>query len=131
VIREKKAELFKAEMKDKSLEDLVAEFNLEVKSAVNVTEKRPSLPGGANEGYVVGYALTMAEGDLSQPIEGIRGVYVVKLNSKTEVAPREDYSSYGDELLQNKQNGVQNYTIGVYRTLRDFAKVKDERSRAF
>ena len=131
VIREKKSELFKSEMKDKSLEDLKTEFNLEIKTAVNVTEKRPSLPGGANEGYVVGYALSMAEGDLSQPLEGNRGVYVIKLNTKTEVEPREDYTTYGDELLQNKQNSVQNYTIGVYRALKDFANVKDERSRIF
>lgn len=131
VIREKKIEMFKADMKDKSLEDLKAEFNLDVKSAVNVSEKRPSLPGGANEGYIVGYALSMTEGDLSQPLEGNRGVYVIKLNSKTEVEPREDYSTYRDELLTNKQNGVKTYTIGVYRALKDFAKVKDERSRAF
>lgn len=130
-IREKKVEMFKADMKDKSLDDLKADFNLDVKNAVNVSEKRPSLPGGANEGYIVGYALSMTEGDLSQPLEGNRGVYVIKLNSKTKVEPREDYTTYRDELLQNKQNGVKTYTIGVYRALKDFAKVKDERSRSF
>ncbi len=131
VIREKKAEMFKSEMKDKSFEDLKTEFNLQVKTASNVSEKRPSLPGGASEGYVVGYALSMKEGAVSQPIEGNRGVYVVKLNSKTEVEPREDYSTYSAELLENKKNGVKTYTIGVYRALKDFAKVKDQRSRVF
>ncbi len=131
VIREKKIETFKAEMKDKSLEDLVSEFGLANKSAVNVTEKRPNLQGGATEGYIVGYALTMTEGNVSKPLEGNKGVYVIQLNAKKEVEPREDYSTYRDELLTNEQNSVKTYNIGVYRALKDFAKVKDERSNRF
>ena len=131
VIREKKVEMFKEEMKGKTLDELAADLGVTAKTATNLTEKRPSLPGGAGEGYVVGYALTLKEGDVSPPLKGNRGVYVVQVTGKTEVEPRDDYASYREELLQNKQNGVKTFTTGVYRALRDFANVKDERSRSF
>lgn len=131
VILEKKVKMFKDEMKGKSFDELTAEFNIAKKTATNLSEKRPSLPGGAGEGYVVGYALSLAEGDMSEPIKGNKGVYVIQVMNKSEVAARDDYSSYGDELLQNRRNGVRNYNQGLYRALKDYANVKDERSRAF
>lgn len=131
VIREKKVEMFKKEMDGKSLDELTAELGVTAKTATNLSEKRPSLPGGAGEGYIVGYALTMKDGDVSPPLKGNRGVYVVEVSNKAEVEPLGDYASYRDELLQNKQNGVKTYTTGVYRALKDFANVKDERSRSF
>ncbi len=131
VILEMKKEMFKAEMDGKSLEELESELGLETKLAANVSEKRPSLPGGASEPYVVGYALSMAEGNRSTPIAGNRGVYVVQLESKTEVEPRDEYITYRDEVQENKLNSMRTYTSGTYRALKDFANVKDQRSRAF
>lgn len=131
VIKEKKVEMFTNEMEGKSLQELVEEQGLEQKQAVNVSEKRPSLPGAGAEQYVVGYALSMSEGDVSPPLEGNRGVYVIKLNNKTEVDPLDDYQTYGEELLTNEQNSVKTYQIGVYRALRDEANVKDERGRVY
>ena len=130
-IREKKVEMFKKEMEGKTLEELTADLGVTAKTATNLSEKRPSLPGGAGEGYVVGYALTLKEGDVSPPLKGNRGVYVVQVTKKAEIEPRDDYATYRDELLQNKQNGVKTFTTGVYRTLKDYANVKDERSRSF
>ncbi|MGB6037011.1 MAG: peptidylprolyl isomerase [Cryomorphaceae bacterium] len=60
VILEKKVEMFKAEMSGKSVEELAAMDEFTMKTASNVSEKRPSLPGGANEPYVVGYAISMS-----------------------------------------------------------------------
>jgi len=131
VILKLKEEMFKEEMKGKSLEELESELDLETKLAANVSEKRPSLPGGASEPYIVGYALSMAEGDRSKPIAGNRGVYVIQLESKTDVEPRDEYLTYKDEVLENKLNSMRTYTSGVYRALKDFANVKDQRSRAF
>ena len=131
VIKEKKVEMFKADMKGKSIDDLATELSVSPKRAVNASEKRPSLPGGASEPYIVGYALTMKQGDVSPPLEGNAGVYVIQLNDKAEVEPLDNYDSYRQELLTNEQNNVKNYQIGVYRALRDLAKVKDERGKVF
>ncbi len=131
VIKEKKVEMFKAQMQGKSVEDLATEMNVPVKQAANASEKRPSLPGGSSEPYIVGFALTMKEGDVSPPLKGNSGVYVIQLNKKAEVEPLENYDVYRQELLTNEQNAVKTYQIGVYRALRDFAKVKDERGKVF
>ncbi len=132
VIREKKVEMFKAEMKGKTLEELGALDEFTVKTASNVTEKRPSLPGGANEPYVVGYAISMSnEGDVSEPIEGNKGVYVIQLEGKDSVEPREEYLTYQDELQETRATQMKTYTTGVYRALKDMADVKDDRSKSF
>ena len=131
VILEKKKEMLKAEMDGKSLEDLEAEFDLNAKVASNVTEKRPSLPGGASEPYVVGYALTLSDGDLSPALEGNKGVYVIRVENKSTVEPRDEYLTYKDELEENRSNAMQSYASVVYRALRDAADVKDERSALY
>jgi parvulin-like peptidyl-prolyl isomerase len=132
VIREKKVEIFKAEMKGKTLEELASGDEMTIKTAANVTEKRPSIPGGANEPYVVGYAISMSnEGDVSEPIEGNKGVYVIELEGKDSVEPREEYLTYQDELQENRSSQMKTYTTGVYRALKDMADVKDDRSKSF
>ncbi len=130
VILEKKKAILKEEMTGKTLEDLVAS-GLTQQVAMNVSEKTPSLPSGSSEPYVVGYALTMSEGDQSTPLVGNRGVYVVKLESKVTVEPKETYDSYRDALSEAAGNAIKTYNAGVYRALKDMAKVKDERSNFY
>jgi len=128
VILEKKKEMLKEEMNGKTLEELEADLDLDIKVASNVTEKKPSLPGGANEPYIVGYALTLAEGDISPALDGNKGVYVIRVENKETVEPREEYLTYKDEIDENRTNAMQTYASAVYRALRDAADVKDERS---
>lgn len=132
VLKEKKAEMFKAEMKGKTLEELEATGDFTIKTASNVSEKSPSLPGGGNEPYVVGYALSMSsEGDVSEPIEGNKGVYIIELENKDATEPREEYLTYQDELSETKETQMNTYTTGVYRALKDLADVKDDRAKSF
>jgi parvulin-like peptidyl-prolyl isomerase len=132
VIREKKVEMFKNEMAGKTIEELAEMEGLTPKTASNVSEKSPSLPGGGSEPYVVGYALSMSnEGDISEPIEGNRGVYVIQLEAKDNIEPREEYLTYQDELNESMNSRMKTYTTGVYRALKDMADVKDERAKSF
>jgi len=129
VILEKKKAMLKEEMNGKTLEELESELEgVKIKVASNVTEKKPSLPGGANEPYIVGYALTLSEGDISPALAGNKGVYVIRVENKETVEPREEYLTYKDELDENRTNSMQSYASAVYRALRDAADVKDERS---
>ncbi len=131
VIREKKVAMFKADMDGKGVDALQSELGLPLKNAVNATGSRPTLAGGANEPYIVGYALTLNAGDESPALEGVKGVYVIRVNSKDEIEPREEYVTYQDELAERKSNSMSTYNNGVYRALRDFADVKDERSSVY
>lgn len=131
LIKEKKVALFSKEMQGKSIDDLSKEFNLTSRLAANVSESRPSLPGSGAEPYVVGYALTLAEGAVSPPIEGNKGVYVIEVLSKTAVEPRTDYLAYKDELEETRKNQLSNYNVGVYKALKEVAKVRDDRSKLY
>ncbi|MEM9051127.1 MAG: peptidylprolyl isomerase [Bacteroidota bacterium] len=132
VIREKKVEMFKSEMAGKTLDELEATGDFTTKTASNVSEKSPSLPGGGNEPYVVGYALSMSgEGDVSEPIEGNKGVYIIELENKDATEPREEYLTYQDELQETKETQLKTHTTGVYRALKDLADVKDDRAKSF
>jgi peptidyl-prolyl cis-trans isomerase D len=131
VILEKKVVMFKTEMNGKTVEDLAALEEYTVKTASNVSEKKPSLPGGASEPYIVGYAISMTNvGDVSEPIQGNKGVYVIQLEGKDSVEPREEYLTFQDELQENRASQMKTYTTGVYRALKDMADVKDDRAKS-
>lgn len=129
VIREKKAERFAKEMADKSIDDLVGEFGLTSRLAANVSESRPSLPGSGSEPYIVGYALSVAEGAMSPPIRGEKGVYVLEVLSKTAVEPRTEYVAYKDELEEKQRARMSTHTTGVYKALKEVANVRDDRAK--
>lgn len=131
VVRAKKAELFKKEMTGKTMEQLVDEMALTMQLASGVTEKRPSLPGAGNEPYVVGYAMTLPEGTTSEPIEGNRGIFVVNVVSKTVPEPRSEYEVYRDELRDARRNQFSNVNLSVYKALKEFANVRDDRSKVY
>lgn len=131
VIRDKKIEMFKEQMEGKNIAQLEEEMGLPVKMATNVSQERPTLPGNAREPYVVGYALSMTEDNVSRPLAGNAGVYVLRLDSKTNVEPREEYITYKDALEERRQAQTRTYSTGVYPALRDVANVKDERARLY
>lgn len=131
VIREKKAAMFTEELKGKSLAEAAEEFGLTSKLAANVSEKRPNLTGMGAEPYVVGFALSLPEGTVSDPVEGKKGVYLIEVLSKTTVEPRTEYVAYRDELEEKRRGEMANYDAGVYKALKEIANVKDERSKVY
>jgi parvulin-like peptidyl-prolyl isomerase len=58
------------------------------------------LVGSGNEPYVVGAAFAMDEGDISEFIEGERGIYKLKLLKKNKAEKLEDYDEFTKEFLQ-------------------------------
>lgn len=131
VIREKKAAQFRSELKGKSIADAEKEFDLTKKLAANVSEKRPNLPGMGAEPYVVGYAISLPEGAVSEPVEGKKGVYLIEVLSKTTVEPRTEYVTYRDELDETRRADLANYDAGVYKALKAVANVRDDRAKVY
>lgn len=131
VVRKKKAEMFINDFKGKTPAEIADQFNLQVQTAMNVTEASPILPGGLNEPYVVGTAFTLQPNTASDPLEGNSGVYVISLKNISEAPAREEYIVYKEDLLEQKQNSLSNINSGVYRALKDMAGVKDNRAAIF
>ena len=82
--QEKKAEIFKEELGNaNSLGELATQLGLSVENA-NLTFASPAIPGVGLEPNVAGVAMSLAAGQLSQPIQGSNGVFVVSVDKKPD-----------------------------------------------
>ncbi|MEZ5003212.1 MAG: peptidylprolyl isomerase [Chitinophagales bacterium] len=123
VANEKKAEIIKAQIgKDgaANLQELASKTGKEVKANAAVNYNYPTLEGG-DEQKVAGVIFGMKEGEVSAPISGKTGVFVVQLNSK-------DIPQADDNLAAQKRSLKTpfNYDAAL-EEMKEDAGVKDMR----
>jgi peptidyl-prolyl cis-trans isomerase D len=128
-IQKKKAEMFQEQMSGaESIQSLAESLNLEVKSAEGITFASAAIPQVGVEPTVVGKAMSLEQGQMSVPIEGKSGVFVVSITNKSEL---------GDPNLASaratKQRGVQSRIDNgaVFSALKEKAEIKDNRSKFY
>lgn len=107
--KKKKAAMFIEEMKGAgNLDELAAKIEGgKVESAKDVSFASYSIPGMGQEPAIIGAIASLAKGQISEPIEGKTGVFVVMVEDVTAATETEDYSSYKlqqEQLLQNNAN---------------------------
>ena len=90
--REKKAALISEQLSEairnaQSFSDLALNLNLPIESATNVTFSAFSIPSAGIEPQLIAAATSIDEGNISQPVEGINGVFVFTV---TQVAEPEE-----------------------------------------
>lgn len=131
VISEKKVELAKAEMEGiVDLDELASALNVQVNTANTIPLSSNTIPGGgSNEPEVIGKAFTLEVGDISVPIEGKDGVYVIELTDKNMV----DISEMDSELFAEDANSKYDNRVntGVFNALRNDADVEDNRANFY
>lgn len=120
----KKAELLKAKMSGTSLEAIAKTTGSAVQQATGLTMENPALAGG-QEPKVVGNAFALATNQLSAPIEGNLGVYVVKNSGVIKAPVQKNYSAYVAKL-KSQSAGDANRVIPA---LKANATIKDNRSQ--
>ncbi len=127
VIREKKAEMAVKEMSGiVDLDELAANLNVQVQNASNIPFSSNAIPGaGSNEQEVIGKIFTLEVGDVSIPMEGKDGVYVIELTDKV-IVPIEDIDPelFAEDADNNYNNRV---NTGVFNALKLDANVEDNR----
>lgn len=96
--KKRKAEMIKAAIAGRSLDDMARESNQVVSTASSLDAKSPTIPGAGREPLVVGVAVAMDQGQVSGPLVGETGVFKVEVVRK-EVAPELDsYRSYANAV---------------------------------
>ncbi len=123
-INAKKAEKIKAKISGSDLNAIATANGVSASSASSASFTNVAVEG-VSEPKVVGVALGLAEGTVSEPIEGNEGVYVISVSSKS--APQDDPTAY----LSNKAS-IQNQlkfgvTGGLNNAIIKSADVKDNR----
>jgi len=120
----KKAELIKVKMTGTSLEAIAKATGAPVQQATDVTMENPVLTGGVGqEPKVVGNAFALAANQLSAPIEGNTGVYVVKNISTVKAPVLKVHTAYVAKLKAQSAGDFNR----VIPALKDIAKIKDNR----
>ena len=123
--KEKKAELIKERISATTLDDIASAESQNVRTAVAVNMKNPTLSGAGREPLVIGTAFGLAEGETSEPIEGNTGVYVVEVTKVTPAPAMSSYQAAANRVGQAKENVV---NTQLYNALKDAAEIEDNRA---
>lgn len=120
----KKAEKIKAKLNGSSLASLATANKVTVMNAVDLTLSNPALPGAGFEPKVVGTAFASKVGQVSKPIEGNSGVYVVVTKAVTKAPTIKDFKEQVTQLsAQAKGNAGR-----IMTALRNEADIEDNRA---
>ncbi|GAB5538462.1 MAG: SurA N-terminal domain-containing protein [Salibacteraceae bacterium] len=104
VLREKRAEMIKNQLGDfSSLDDAAANLGVKVRSLESARMSDQALGSGiGREPKLLGTLATLDQGSISKPVEGNRGVFVLRLDSM-EPAP-EDGDIETEKTIANNNN---------------------------
>ena len=120
----KKAEKIKAKLNGTSLASLASANKVTVMNALDLTLGNPALPGAGFEPKVVGTAFASKAGQISKPIEGNSGVYVVVTKTVTKAPAIKDFKEQVTQLsAQAKGNAGR-----IMSALRTEADIEDNRA---
>ncbi|PCJ01491.1 MAG: hypothetical protein COB15_00805 [Flavobacteriales bacterium] len=126
--KKKKAVMFMEEMKGvASLDELATKTGGTVESAPNVNFSAYAIPGMGQELRVNGMVSTLQQGQMSIPIEGQTGVFVVQIETVTPAAETTDYTAIKTQL--NQSNG--SVTGQLLEALKDKYGVVDKRYKFY
>ncbi len=131
LINNKKAELLierftKAIDENQSLEDVANKMNASVQSAQDITFTSFQVPGAGIEPALVSLAVNAPINQISRPIKGNNGVFVVKVNNVENIGV--DTEITRQELSRNIEMSIDYQLI---ESLKEGAKITDNRSRFF
>lgn len=131
VRKQKKAAMFTEELnkvKGATLDIWAANAKLTAQPGANVTFAAPYVQGAGYEGEVIAAMSNLKPGEMSAPIKGTMGVYVVVLETVTPPEPLVDVKSQQTRLIQ----GASSRTDGAAGdVLREEADIIDNRAKHF
>lgn len=122
---QKKAAQLSTKINGADLNAIAKDNGVTVKSASAITMKNSTISGAGIERKVVGTAFGLAENVVSKPIEGNKGVYVVKVTSKT---PGQGLASYQGLANQQAVGQARKSQTAVLNALNKKADIEDRRA---
>lgn len=111
-----------------TLEDAAKKINGRIDTAASINFAYAFIPGVAREPKVVGAISAMKVGQVSKPLVGERGVYLVKVTLETPPAVNPDLALNKMQIL----SGIKSRVDGeVFDALKDISDVKDFRAKFY
>ena len=126
-IKEAKAELYVELMNGNNLEEISAAIDSPVKTAINSNLKNANISGSgaAAEPKVVGMAFSIPEGNMSHPIIGNHGVWVIAPQKTTDAVEKTDYFEEQTNLASRARSGL---ALSITNGMKEASDVIDNRN---
>lgn len=126
-IKEAKGELYASKMMSGSLEEIATGVGATKAAASNVSLKFPTIStaGSQAEPEVVGMAFAIPVGNVSNPIIGNNGIWVIAPTSVSEATNKNDYLSEQTTLLSRARGAA---TIRLSNAMMDAGDLQDNRN---
>ena len=127
----KKAEKFVEDMNKlnaKNIEEYSAKMSLPVNSGEGAAFSSYAIPNAGRELNLYGPLFTLKNGEISKPIAGESGVYIVKIDKVTEAPATSDYSS---SKVQAQNNYSYRAEVEAVEAIKKKATIKDNRAKFF
>lgn len=123
--KEKKAEIIRAGISGSTLEEIAASQNQSIKTALAINMKNTTLSGAGREPRVIGAAFGLKEGQVSKPIDGNSGVYIIEITKFTPADGLQNYQAAASRIGNTKAAAVN--TV-LYNALKKAATIEDNRA---
>jgi len=130
-IKEKKAATFIKEFdaaRAGNIQTIADKMNLPVEVKENILFSANAITGLGREPALLGTVSGMETGDISKAIKGDQGVYVVYLESRSEVPAQPNYASNASILNSSLSSRVD---YEVFEALKEKAEIVDNRAKFF
>jgi len=107
------------------MEDLASGNNTNISTASSLTVKTPTIPGAGREPLVVGTAFALAQGSVSDLIEGETGVFKIEVTKKEDGPKLENYTTFANSLQTSNGTRV---NVSVFNALKKNSEILDNRA---
>ena len=122
---EKKAKLIRASVSSADIKEVASSQNLSTKTANAITMANPTIAGAGTEPKVIGTAFGLKVGETSSLIDGVKGVFMVKVTAVNNAPDLQDYSAFANQL--NASSAV-SIDTDAFNALKNKADIEDNRA---
>ncbi|MBS3738265.1 MAG: peptidyl-prolyl cis-trans isomerase, partial [Psychroflexus sp.] len=129
--KEKKAKTIMSQINTKDLNEVASQFSVRIQNASAVNMESPLIPAAGKEPKVVGAAFALDKDEISQPVEGQKGIYVIKLTQKTEAPALASYKDAALKETQKRMQKLQNPNNDVTEALKEAKEIEDNRAKVY
>ena len=127
LMNKKKTAIISKTLNGSTLDEIAKNANSTVRNASSLSLASPLISGVGNEPAVVGAISTLPENEVSDIIEGAKGVFVVKVTKRTLPADLENYETFRKRI----QAQLTGRSFQIFNVLQETADINDNRGKFF
>ncbi|MGY8933482.1 MAG: peptidylprolyl isomerase [Flavobacteriales bacterium] len=122
---EKKAKLIRESISSTDIKKVASSQNLSTKIANAITMANPTIAGAGTEPKVIGTAFGLKLGETSKLIDGVKGVFMVKVTAVNNAPDLQDYSAFANQLNTSSAASID---ANAFNALKNKADIEDNRA---